>query len=402
MSTTVRVMQEDWGVFQNLPATAKRFTEQTGIDVEVTLTVIPEMWELMERSFSGEDPPFDLVGVDDLLLIQAARAGHVESIDELVEADGYLLDDFPRAAIDALTDSGRIWGLPYCYVSNVLIYRADLFDRFGIAVPGTLDELTEASVSVQEAVRAEGNTDFYGMAVRGAPNCGLNFWIVGSTWGPSFGARWYDDEGRPTLATPELIAAVEHYVDLVRRAGPPESSTMDFMDCMRCYGSGRAAMTIEPANEASILYDEAGPVAEGTRTALIPAGPLGTRHVGLYTPPYAIPSLSRSKQEAWELAKFLCAPEQVLEDAQRSGFVEVARESVLRDPRFVERFRPELVQTTVETRPYARGERPVTSHGMEVGNLIGDEIVRVLKGELGAQEAMEHAERTVGALGPPN
>jgi hypothetical protein len=38
----------------------------------------------------------------------------------------------------------------------------------------------------------------------------------------------------------------------------------------------------------------------------------------------------------------------------------------------------------------------------EVGNLIGDEIVRVLKGELGAGEAMENAERTVSALGPPN
>ena len=55
--TTVRVMQEGWGVFLNLPATAERFTELTGVEVEVTLTVIPEMWELMERSFSGEDPP---------------------------------------------------------------------------------------------------------------------------------------------------------------------------------------------------------------------------------------------------------------------------------------------------------------------------------------------------------
>ena len=79
-------MQEGWGVFQNLPATAARFSEQTGIEVEVTLTVIPEMWELMERSFSGEDPPFDLVGVDDLLLIQAARAGHVEPLDDLIAA----------------------------------------------------------------------------------------------------------------------------------------------------------------------------------------------------------------------------------------------------------------------------------------------------------------------------
>ena len=126
-------------------------------------------------------------------------------------------------------------------------------------------------------------------------------------------------------------------------------------------------------------------MAEATRTALMPAGPLGTRHVGLYTPPYAIPSRSAAKRAAWELAKFLCAPEQMLEDVQRSGFVEVARESVLHDPAFAARFRPELLSTVVGTRPFARGERPVTNYGMEVGNRIGDQIVRVLTGELGAR-----------------
>jgi ABC-type glycerol-3-phosphate transport system substrate-binding protein len=171
---------------------------------------------------------------------------------------------------------------------------------------------------------------------------------------------------------------------------------------MRIYGEGRAAMTIEPANEASILYEEGGAVAEGTRTALMPAGPLGTRHVGLYTPPYAIPSLSKAKNEAWELAKFLCSPEQVLDDVQTSGFVEVARESVLNDSRFKARFRPELLSTVRDTRPLARGERPVTNFGMEVGNRIGDEIVRVLRGEIGTEEAMRNAERTVAALGKPD
>ena len=177
---------------------------------------------------------------------------------------------------------------------------------------------------------------------------------------------------------------------------------MDFMDCVACYAAGRAAMTIEPANEASIIYDEGGPVADGTKTALVPAGPLGTRHAGLYCPPYAIPSRSQSKGPAWELAKFLCAPEQVLEDAQNSGFVEVSRNSVLADKAFKDRFRPELVETTVATRAFARGERPVTRFGMEVGDIIGDEIVRVLTGELTAQEAMQVAEQRVGALGPPN
>src|SRR5258708_11500635 len=146
--TTVRVMQEGWGVFQNLRATAERFTEQTGVKVEVTLTVIPEMWELMERSFSGEDPPFDLVGVDDLLLIQAARAGHVEPLDDLIAGDNYPLDDFTGQALAALSDGGHMWGLPYCDVANVLIYRADLFDQYCIAVPQTLDELTSAPIAV--------------------------------------------------------------------------------------------------------------------------------------------------------------------------------------------------------------------------------------------------------------
>ena len=72
----------------------------------------------------------------------------------------------------------------------------------------------------------------------------------------------------------------------------------------------------------------------------------------------------------------------MLEDAQRSGFVEVSRNSVIGDARFAARFRPELVETTRATRAFARGERPVTRFGMEVGNRIGDQIVRVLTGEL--------------------
>ena len=399
--TRVRVMQEDWGVFQNLPATCERFRELTGVEVELTFTKIPEMWELMERSFTGEDPPFDLVGVDDLLLIQAARSGHVAALDEMIAADDYSLDDFTPQAVAALSDRGSMYGLPYCDVSNVLYYRADLFEKHGVAVPETLDELTEAAVAIQAAVRAEGIEDFSGITLRGAPNCGLNFWIIGSTWGPSWGVRWYDDDGNPTLNTPELRGAVEHYCDLLWRAGPVQSPEMTFIDCTEWYAAGHAGMIVEPANEASILYDSGGPIAEGTRTALMPVGPLGTRHVGLYCPPYAIPSGATSKPAAWELAKFLCAPEQVLDDALKSGFVEVSRSSVMADTRFAERFRPELLEHVRQSRQWARGERPVTQFGMEVGNRIADQIVRALRREVSVTEALAQAELDVAALGNP-
>ncbi len=56
------------------------------------------------------------------------------------------------------------------------------------------------------------------------------------------------------------------------------------------------------------------------------------------------------------LAKFLCGPDQVLDDVQQSGFVEVARNSVFHDSRFVARFAPNLFDTVAETRPFARGD----------------------------------------------
>jgi ABC-type glycerol-3-phosphate transport system substrate-binding protein len=213
---------------------------------------------------------------------------------------------------------------------------------------------------------------------------------------------WYDAAGRPTLDTPQFLAAVEHYIELLRLAGPPESWKWGFAECMACYSAGRAAMVIEPANEAAVVYDRGGEVADGTSTALVPAGPRGTRHAGLYCPPYAIPSRSRVKEAAWELAKFLCAPEQVLDDALRSGFVEVARRSVLDDPRFAQRFRPDLVETTRATRTIARAERPTPRQGMLVGDIIGEELARALAGEQAPRAALANAQQRVSALGLPD
>jgi ABC-type glycerol-3-phosphate transport system substrate-binding protein len=397
--TIVRVMQEDWAPFQNLHRTAQRFAEKTGIKVEVTLSRWPELWTLMERSFTEDPPPFDLVGCDELLLLKYALAGQVETLDRRIIADGYSLDDFEPAAIKAVTHGGHLCGIPYAQVSNVLIYRRDLFEQYNIPVPNTMDELTQAALAVQAAVRASETTDFYGVTLRAMPNSGQNFWMMGSTWAPAWGVTWYNEAGRPALDTPEHLAALEHYIDLLQRSGPPEALTMGFEECMACYRAGRAAMVIEPANEASTVYEEGGPIADGTMTTVVPAGPLGTRHAGLYCPPYAIPARSRVKDAAWEVAKFLCAPEQLLDDAQRSGFVEVARRSVLYDPRFEARFRTDLVETTRATRAFARGERPVNRHSFQFGDILGEEYGCALAREQTPREAIRNAQERVSALG---
>lgn len=75
---------------------------------------------------------------------------------------------------------------------------------------------------------------------------------------------------------------------------------------------------------------------------------------------------------------------------------------MLADPAFASRLRPDPLETTVKTRAFARGERPVTRFGMDVGTIIGEEIVRVLRHELSAPEALRIPQRRVGAPGAPD
>jgi ABC-type glycerol-3-phosphate transport system substrate-binding protein len=168
---------------------------------------------------------------------------------------------------------------------------------------------------------------------------------------------------------------------------------------MALYREGKLAMVLDVANEAAALYDSGDAVADRTRTTIVPAGPHGTRHAGLYAPPYAIPVRSRVKAAAWEVAKFLTDPEQMLDDAIQSGGVEVARRSLLDDSRFIDRFRPDLIETVRATRPIARGERPITRNSFQLGDIIAEEQSKALAGEQSAPEAVRAAQVRAERLG---
>ena len=81
----VRIYQEDWLPFQNLPAAVAAFERATGIGVElawdkVGVGTIEHMFDQMARSFGDDDPPFDLVCMDEVLLRAYARRGRVQEI----------------------------------------------------------------------------------------------------------------------------------------------------------------------------------------------------------------------------------------------------------------------------------------------------------------------------------
>ena len=397
-NTTIRVLNEDISNFRHWVETAKSFTQATGIQVEFEFRWLNDLWEAIVSAYTDRSGKYDVIATDEMLLPVYARRGAVVGLDSFVQRDSFDLSHFNPAAMECATVDGSLFGIPYSNMSNILVYRADLFERYGIDVPRTLMELRQAAVEVRRALVADGDSDVYGLIARGKAGAGANVWIMGSTIGPAFGARWYNDDGHPTFNSPEMVAALSYYADLLQQAGPPDSADIDWYDCSERYFKGGGAMFMEAAVEVAKWYDLKSPVADLSRTALVPAGPGGDRHAGLYSPAWNIPAGSRAPDAAWEFIRWAASAEPAAVDLATGGHLEQARLTALTDARAKQRYATDLVETVITTRAFARNERTVQDAWLPVGDAFGAAIADAIAGRASPQIALNDAQQKITAI----
>jgi multiple sugar transport system substrate-binding protein len=401
---TVRVYQEDWWPFQNLPYALKEFERQTGIATELSwdkvgVGSIETMFEHMLHSFTDDDPPFDLICTDEVMLRRFAAEGRVLALNDLMAEDDITLDDVTAETRRAATLNGEVIGLPCCSVCNMLLYRRDLLDRYSLSVPQSWDEVKSVGLALQTAVRRDGNTEFYAFATRGAGGGGHAVWTMGSFLG-SFGARWVGEENRVEAIGETHRAALTAYLDLIRTVAPPDQGRISFVELLRDYRTGRVGMILEVGMEYANLLRTDPALAEKSGVALIPAGPAG-RRPNLYAPPWAIPAKSKVRAEAWKLAKFLTSPRQLLEDGLRSEAIETASLSVLYSAEFDRHFRADLLAAVRGSRAIAFEERPFGTLGIDACVVVGDAVNAAVEGRATADEALTRIEAGLSALAAP-
>jgi ABC-type glycerol-3-phosphate transport system substrate-binding protein len=94
---------------------------------------------------SGGDSPYDIVHAANAQVGEWAGLGWMMPLNDLVEKyrDEYDLDDIPEKAWEGVTIDGNIYGVPIVGNTLHLIYRQDVFDELGLAVPETYDEVIE-------------------------------------------------------------------------------------------------------------------------------------------------------------------------------------------------------------------------------------------------------------------
>ena len=84
--------------------------------------------------------------------------------------------------------------------------------------------------------------DFYGIVLEGI-KWPTTFWLVWRAFIDNWGGALFDAEGRPTVDSPENIAAVQFWADLWQY-GPPGQSEYSILDIPNVMGTGIAAQTL--------------------------------------------------------------------------------------------------------------------------------------------------------------
>ncbi|MBA2668204.1 MAG: extracellular solute-binding protein [Trueperaceae bacterium] len=132
----------------------------------------------------------------------------------------------------------------------MMFYRRDVLEEYGVDVPTTLDELYEAAVTIYEA----SGRSITGFVNRGQGASATSHFIHVLH---EFGGSWEDQDGNPTINTPEAIAAFEWYGRALRDSGSIAATAFGFPETTNAFLTGNAALSMELGINARNTADPA-------------------------------------------------------------------------------------------------------------------------------------------------
>jgi multiple sugar transport system substrate-binding protein len=201
-----------------------------------------------------KDGTFDLAFINTDWLPEIIEDNSLEDLTPLMAAEP--IPDYPDGWSPALTrlqSSGEaVYGLPYHDGPECLVYRRDLFEdpgeqadfarRFGykLAAPQTWKEFADAARFFTRPDR-----NLYGTVLAAFPD-GHNavYDLCIQLW--SRGGTLVDKDGRVTMDSPQAVAALDFYREVIKDRGmtPPNPQEIDSVRSGELFAAGQVAMMV--------------------------------------------------------------------------------------------------------------------------------------------------------------
>jgi sorbitol/mannitol transport system substrate-binding protein len=180
---------------------------------------------------------------------------------------GYDYKDVFPSVLQALSDNGTLYALPFYAESSFTLYRKDLFAAAGLKMP---DRPTYTEIDDFAARLTDKSKQQYGICLRGKPGWGENMATI-STLVNTFGGQWFNQQWQPMLDSRPWHDAVTFYVNILQKFGPPGASANGFNENQALFSTGHCAIWVDATSGAGLIYDKSvSQVADKTAFAAAP------------------------------------------------------------------------------------------------------------------------------------
>ncbi len=188
--------------------------------------IVEKFTTYLSSSYTG----LDVIWIDDFMTATFSNANWLAPLEHAVSADYF--SAVTPAQLKLSTYNGHTYRVPANFGTVMFYYRKDLFDKAGLSVPTTWDEI----VSAGQKLTKDG---VYGIGLAGRSGSGELFNEM---------SYWMGQAGASPLQmnTPGSRQALQFVYDLIHRykIAPPDTVTAGYTPLLTSFQNGKLAMWV--------------------------------------------------------------------------------------------------------------------------------------------------------------
>ncbi|HKT97912.1 MAG TPA: sugar ABC transporter substrate-binding protein [Paraburkholderia sp.] len=381
--------------------------EKANPDIKLNWVVLEEnvLRQRLTTDITTNSGQFDVLMIGLYEAPLWAKRGWLVPMDNLPA--NYDVNDLFKSVRDGLSYDGKLFALPFNAESSMTFYRKDLFAAKGLTMP---EQPTYAQIATLADKLTDRKKGVYGICLRGKAGWGENMAYIG-TLVNTFGGRWFDEKWQPQLTSPEWKNAIDFYVNLMKKDGPPGASSNGFNENLSLMSSGKCAIWIDATSAAGIVYNpKESSVADKVGFAAAPVAVTPNGAHWLWSWALAVPKTSRSQDAAKRFIEWATSREYIKMVGADIGWASLppgTRLSTYQIPEYQKaapfsKFVQSAIETADPTHPTAK---PVPYTGVQFvgipefqafGTAVGQAIAGALAGQMTVDQALAAGNAAAG------
>ncbi len=316
----------------------------------------------------------------------------------------YDVDDILPAMRGGLSYDGKLYAAPFYGESSMIMYRKDLVEAAGMKIEDnpTWDHIRDVAAAITDK-----NDGVYGICLRGKPGWGDNMAFL-TTMANSFGAQWFNQDWTPALDSPAWNKAVNFYVDLLTKYGPPGSANNSFNEILALMNQGKCGMWIDATIAASFVTDpKQSNVADKIAFAQSPYSVTKKGANWLWAWSLAIPAGTKQGDDAKKFIEWATSKDYIALVASKNGWGSVptgTRQSTYDNPKFQAAATFDQAElkailsanpndSTLNASPYVGVQFAAIPEFQAIGVAVGQQMTAALAGEISVEEALANSQK---------